>query len=132
MTSHLTLMKLLAIFVIIYKSAHWNNSNYVPLLIAIYMYLASTKVDIITLLNRLGFSVSYNVLLRKLKGITTSSEAFIKKQASNYKLVYMWDNFEYRKNVFKKKIEDIIKFRSVTMALWINNGWRILATGLKQ
>lgn len=79
LTSHLTLMKLLAIFVIIYKSAHWNNSNYIPLLVAIYIYLAGAKVDIITLFNRLGFSVSYNVLLKKLKGITTSSAAFIKK-----------------------------------------------------
>lgn len=82
-----------------------------------YMYSAGAKVDAITFLNRLGLSVSYNVLLRKLKGIISSSAAFIKEQASNYKLVGMWDNFEYQENVAGERISDIVKFRSVTMAL---------------
>ncbi len=96
LTSHLASMKLLAILVIICRSAHQNNSNYIPLFVAMYMYSAGAKVDAITLLNRLGLSVSYNVLLRKLRSITTSSAAFIKKQASNCKLVGTWDNFQYR------------------------------------
>ena len=44
----------------------------------------------------------------------------------------MWDNFKYQENVAGKKIGDIIKFRSVIMALWIKTGWKIPATGLKQ
>lgn len=38
-TTHLAFMKLIAILVILYKLAHQNNSNYVPLLIAMYLYL---------------------------------------------------------------------------------------------
>lgn len=132
LTSHLASMKLLAILVIICRSAHRNNSNYVPLLVVMYMYSAGAKVDAITLLNHLGLFVSYNVLFRKLRGITTSSAAFIKEQASNCKLVGTWDNFEYRENVAGERISDTVKFRSVTMALWIKNGWRIPGTGLKQ
>ena len=79
LTFHLASMKLLAILVIIYRSAHQNNSNYVLFLVAMYIYSANAKVDAITLLNRFGLSVLYNVLLRKLRGITTSSAAFIKE-----------------------------------------------------
>ena len=131
-TTHLASMKLVAILVILCRSAHQNNSNYIPLLIAMYLYSAGARVDAITLLNHLGLSVSYNVLLRKLRSITTSSATFIKEQAFNNKLVGTWDNFEYRENVAGKRIGDIVKFRSVTMALWIKSGWRIPATGLKQ
>lgn len=125
-------MKLVAILVILCRSAHRNNSNYVPLLVAMYLYSAGARVDAITLLNHLGISVLYNVLLRKLRSITASSSAFIKAQASNRKLIGTWDNFEYRENIAGERIDDTVKFRSVTMALWIKNGWRISATGLKQ
>lgn len=91
LTSHLAsyqaLMKLLTIFVVICKLAHWNTSNYIPLLVAMYLYLAGAKVDTITLFNYLGLFVLYNLLLRKLRDIKANSAAFIKKQASNYKLV---------------------------------------------
>lgn len=87
MTSHLASMKLLAILVILCRSAHRNNSNYFPLLVAIYLYSAGAKVDAITLLNYLGLSVLYNVLLKRLRNIMSSSAAFIKQQATNCKLV---------------------------------------------
>lgn len=121
LTSHLALMKLLAILVIICKSAYWNNSNYVSLLMAMYIYSADAKVDAITFLNCFNLFVLYNMLLRKWRGITTSNAAFIKEQASNCKLIGMWDNFKYWENIAEKKIGDIVKFRSVTMALWIKN-----------
>lgn len=95
MTFHLASMKLLAIFVILCRSAHRNNSNYFPLLVAIYLYSAEAKVDAITLLNHLGLSVSYNILLKRLRNIMLSSATFIKQQATNCKLVGTWDNFEY-------------------------------------
>lgn len=76
--SHLALMKLLAVLVIMCKSAHRNNSNYIPLLVAMYLYSAGAKVDAITLLNYLGLSVSYNSLIRKLRDIKAHSAVFIK------------------------------------------------------
>ena len=130
-TSHLASMKLLAIFVIFCRSAHRNNSNYFPLLVVIYLPSARAKVDAITLLNHLGLSVSYNVLLKRLRNIILSSTAFIKQQAANCKLIGTWDKFEYQENVADERIGNTVKFRSVTMALWINNGWKILCTGLK-
>lgn len=51
LTSHLASMKLLAMFINICRSAHQNNSNYILLLMTIYIYLAGAKVDAITLLN---------------------------------------------------------------------------------
>lgn len=77
--SHLASIKLLAILVIICKSAHQNNSNYIFLFVAMYMYSAGTKVDAITLFNQLDLSVLYNVLLRKLRSITISNAAFIQE-----------------------------------------------------
>ena len=132
MTSQLVSMKLVAILIILCRSAHRNNSNYIPLLIALYLYLAGARIDAITLLNHLGLSVLHNVLLRKLREITRSSAAWIKAQASNCRLVGSWDNFEYRENVHGERVGDTVKFRSVTMALWIKSGWRIPPTGLKQ
>lgn len=82
-----------------------------------YLYLVKVQVDAITLLNHLCFLVSYNIFLRKLRNITTSSAIFIKNKAFNNKLVGMWNNFEYRKNIASKRIGDIIKFRSVIIAL---------------
>ena len=125
-------MKLVTILVIICRLVHQNNSNYIPLFVAMYLYSASAKVDAITLLNHLGLSVSYNVLLRKLRDIKASSTAFIKEQAFNCNLVGSWDNFEYRENVAGEQIGDTIKFLSITMALWIKNGWKIPAGSLKQ
>lgn len=48
------------------------------------------------------------------------------------RLVGSWDNFDYRENVHGERVGDTVKFRSVTMALWVKNGWRIPSTGLKQ
>ena len=78
MTSHLASMKLLAILVVLYRSAHWNNSNYFPLLVAIYLYLVGANVDAITFFNHLSLLVLYIVLLKKLRSIMSSSAAFIK------------------------------------------------------
>lgn len=87
LTSHLALIKLLAVFVIICKSAHRNNSNYISLFMAIYLYSTEAKVDAITLLSHLGLPVMYNLLLRKLRDIKTHSAIFIKQQATSCKLV---------------------------------------------
>lgn len=91
LTSHLASyqvsMKFLTIFAVMCRSAHRNTSNYIFLLMAIYLYSAGAKVNAIILLNHLGLSVSYNSLLRKLRDIKANSTAFIKKQASNCKLV---------------------------------------------
>lgn len=76
-------MKLLSILLVMCKLACWNNSNYILLLLAIYLYSASAKVDTITLLNHLGLSVLYNLLLQKLRDIKANSMVFIKKQAGN-------------------------------------------------
>ncbi len=86
-TSHLALMKLLAIFVIFCRSTYQNNSNYFLLLIPIYLYSARAKVNAITLLNHLDLLILYNILLKMLRNITLSNTVFIKEQASNYKLV---------------------------------------------
>lgn len=57
--------KIIAILVILCGSAHRNNSNYLPLLIALYVYSAGARVNAITLLNHLGPPVSYDVLQKK-------------------------------------------------------------------
>ena len=113
---HQASMKLLTILVVMYRSAHRNNSNYIFLFLVMYLYSAGAKVDAITLLNHLGLFVLYNLLLQKLRDIKAHNTAFIKKQASNYKLVGSWDNFEYRKNVVGERIGDIVKFRFMTIA----------------
>lgn len=129
---HLVSMKIVAVLVILCRSAHRNNSNYFPLLIALYMYSADAKIDAITLLNHLGLSVSYKVLQSKLREITLANKKWIKQQANNRQLVGTWDNFEYRENVHGERVGDTVKFRSITMALWIQKGWRIPRKGLKQ
>lgn len=88
-TFYLTSMKLLAIFILIYKLAYWNNSNDILHLLAMCMYFADTKVDGINVSNRLSLLVLYNMLLKELRGITTSSAAFIQKESFNWKLVGM-------------------------------------------
>ncbi len=132
MISHLASMKLLAILVILCRLDHRKNSNYFLLLVAIYFYLAGAKIDAITLLNHLGLLVSYNMLLKRLRSITLARAAFIKQQATNCKLVGTQNNFKYQENIAGERIGNIIKFRSVTMALWIKNRWRIPFTSLKQ
>lgn len=110
-------MKIVAILVILCRSAHRNNSNYIPLLIALYMYSAGARDDASTLLNHLGLSVSYDVLQKRLKDITNNSQLWIKEQLSNCRLVGSWDNFEYRENMYDERTGNKVKFRSVTMAL---------------
>lgn len=77
-TFHLVLIKLLAILVIFYGLAHQNNNNYFLFLVAIYLCLAKVKVDAIILLNDLYFLVLYNIILKRLKNIMSSSAIFIK------------------------------------------------------
>lgn len=110
-------MKLIAIFLIICRSTHQNNSNYFSLLVVIYLYSVDAQVNVITLLNHLGLSISYNVFLRMLRNIKVSSAAFIKEQAFNFKLLDTWENLEYRENIVEERIGDIIKFKSIMMAL---------------
>lgn len=76
---HSSDIKLIGILVILYRSTHQNNSNYVHLMIALYLYSAGIRVDAITLLNHFGFSVSYNVLQKQLKNTTFASQALIKQ-----------------------------------------------------
>lgn len=104
-TIPVTSLKLVAILVILCKSTHQNNNNYILFLIAMYLYSAGAQVNPITLLNHLGLSVLYNVFLSKLRSITISSATFIKEQAFNNKLLDMWDNFKYKKNVADEGLE---------------------------
>lgn len=76
---HLALIKQVAILVIICRLAYQNNSNYLLLLVAMYLYSAGIQVDAITLLNYLGLFVSHNVLLKTLRNIKVSSAALIKE-----------------------------------------------------
>lgn len=108
--SRLVGMKIVTILVILCRSAHRNNSNYIPLLIAIYMYSAGAQVDAITLLSHLGLSVSYDILQKKLKEVIISTIIWIKSQGSNRKLVGSWDNFEFRENVHGERTGDKVKF----------------------
>ena len=85
--AQLVAMKQVAILIILCRLANQNNSNYLPLLLALYMYSAGARVDAITLFNHLGLSVSYNVLRKRLRDITQASLATIKAQASNPRLV---------------------------------------------
>lgn len=71
--AQLLLIKLVAILVILCKTVHKNNSNYFPLLVALYLYSAGARVDTVTLFNYLGLSVLYNILFKKLREISLSS-----------------------------------------------------------
>lgn len=84
---HVVSMKLVTILVILCRLAHCNNSHFLPLLIALYLYSAGARVDAITLLNQMGLTVSYNVFLYKFKAIASDSALWIKQQASNLRLV---------------------------------------------
>lgn len=66
-------MKLIDILVILCRTAHRNNSNFLLLLIALYFYSSGARVDAITLFNHLGLSVSYDMLQKKPHSITSSS-----------------------------------------------------------
>lgn len=61
--SWLVSMKIVTILIIFSCFAHQNNSNYIPLLIARYMYSAGAWLDAITFLNHLGLLISYGILL---------------------------------------------------------------------
>lgn len=113
------------------KLTHQNISNYLSLLMAMYLYSAGAQIDAITWLNHIDFSVLCNALLRTLRNIKTSSAIFIKEKASNSWLVGTWDNFEYRKNIVGERIRDNINFGSITMVLWIKAGGTIFDDGLK-
>lgn len=108
---HLGEMKLVTIFVILCRSAHRNNSNYLPLLIALYLYSAGARVDAITLLNHRGISVFHNTLQQKLKNISSKSPQWIKMQATNPKLVGTW---EITSNIVRTSMgsESVIKSNS--------------------
>lgn len=125
-------MKIVTILVILCRFAHQNNSNYILLLIAMYMYSVGARVDTITLFNHFGLLISYDVLQKKLKEVITSIIIWIKSQGSNCKLIGSWDNFEFCENIYEERIGDKVKFRSVTMALWIKKDWRIPDGGLQQ
>lgn len=72
-------MKLVVILVILCQSAYWNNSNYIPLFIALYFYSFGAKVDAIIFLNDFSLFVLYNMLQKKFYSITLSSQKWIKQ-----------------------------------------------------
>lgn len=76
---YVALMKHVAICVIMCRLVHRNNRNYILFLIAMYLYSTGARIDTIIFLNHLGISVSYSVLMRKLRNITSSCIAFIKE-----------------------------------------------------
>ena len=61
-----------------------------------------------------------------------TSKQWMKQQARNYHLVGTWDNFKFRENVQGERIGDTVKFRSITIAHWIEKGRRIPIDGLKR
>lgn len=61
-TSHLAAISIISVLVILCRSANENNSNYISLFIALYLYLFGVQVDAITLWNHLSLLVLYNVL----------------------------------------------------------------------
>lgn len=73
--SNLNNMKLVAFLIILCRSAHRNNSNYLLLMIGLYLYFAGVRVDAVTLLNRFGLLISYNVLQKSLGNIIESGQA---------------------------------------------------------
>lgn len=88
-----------AILVILCRFARRNNSNYLPLLIALYVYSAGARVDAITLFNHLGPSVSYDVLQKKkkLRNITSTSTQWTRKERMHTQVVVEWkkDKFHF-------------------------------------
>ena len=43
-----------------------------------------------------------------------------------------WDNFKYQENLYRERIDDNVKFWSITMALWIKKDWKKSTDDLKQ
>lgn len=125
-------MKLLAILAILYKITYQNNNSYFLLLIALYLYLARARIDAIILPNYLGLTVLYKTLQRKLKSIASESSWQIKIQALNCKFVGIWNNFKQCENVYAKKIDNKVKFCSITIVLQILNSQYISEEKLKQ
>lgn len=79
--------KIFTILVIFCRSAHRNNSNYFPLLMALYLYSVGACVNVIMLLNHLGLLILYNILQKKHQDITKSALFWIKAQGSVCTLV---------------------------------------------
>lgn len=77
--SSLSNRKLVAILVILCRSTHQNNSNYLLLMIGLYLYFAKACVDALTLLNHLGLLVSYDILQKSIRNITQASQVWIKE-----------------------------------------------------
>lgn len=88
--SHLPYIKLRVIFVIICKLSHQNNSNDISLLVIMFIYIANTKIDVITFFNQLSLLISYNMLPRKLRTITILYATFINKKAFNHIIVNIY------------------------------------------
>lgn len=77
--SHLVTMKLIAILIILYLSAHRKNSNYILFFIGLYFYFTDAKTDAITFFNYFDLSVLYDILQKKLKNIISMSKNWIKQ-----------------------------------------------------
>lgn len=101
-SSQLTSMNIITILVIFCLSAYCNNRNYIPSLIALYLYSIGAWVEAITLLNHLGLLVLYDILQKKIQDITKSTLYWIKVQVNIGILVRSWDNFEFCENVYGK------------------------------
>lgn len=129
--SHLVSMKIVVIPVILCQSTHHNNNNYIFFFIALYLYLMEAKVNAIIPFKHFSLSVFYNVLQKKLKNNIMLSVFWIKNQASNCILVGIWNNFKFYENIHGKRVDNIVKFCSVTITLWIKQSWRIPDSGLK-
>lgn len=57
LASHLGVMKLLVVPINMWELVYYNNSNYIYFFVAMYLYSAKTKIDIIILFNHFNFLV---------------------------------------------------------------------------
>lgn len=95
--------------------------------VALYLYPAGARLGAVTLPNYPGLSVLYNMLLRKPRGKSLSS------QSPNRRPVGRLDNFEDPENVNGERVCNTVKFCPVTiMALWIKSGWSVAFSGLNK
>lgn len=129
---HLVNIKLEIIFLIPFKMAHQNNSNYFLLFIILHLHLADAQVNILTFFNHLNLCVSYDILQKKPRNITTSSIFWIKQQNITRKLIRNCNNFKYCENIYEKRLNNSVKFCLVYIALWIKKNLHISATSLQQ
>lgn len=124
-------IKIVVIFIILCWSIHQNNSNYIFFLIDFYFHFAGAKVDTITFFNQLSLFDLYDILQKKFKNITMSSVFEFKNPISNYKSVKTYYYFEFCKNIYRKRVQNIVRFYLITMALWLKQNWRILDSSFK-